>query len=64
MTRKQTEYAVGWGLRVGGPLPYLAYEFHLKKETVELTESYHRAVRVAIVTLAAARKAGLLKRVR
>jgi len=61
MKRKLTEAAIGWGLRVGGPQPYLAYEFHRKKQTVELTESCHRAVRVAIVPLAEARKAGLLR---
>ena len=39
MKRKLTEYAVGWGLRVGGPLPYLGWEFHRSKEDVEITES-------------------------
>ena len=62
MKRKVVEPAIGWGLRVGGPLPYLAYEFHQTKNSVELTEPYHRAVRVALVPLAAARKAGLLRK--
>lgn len=60
--KKLTEAAIGWGLRVGGPLPYIAYEFHQKKDGVELTEPYHRAVRVAIVPVVAARKAGLLRK--
>jgi len=60
MKRKVTEIEVGWGLRVGGPLPYLAWEFHRSKEGVKITESYHRAVRVVLIPLAVARKAGLL----
>lgn len=64
--KKWTEPAVGWGLRVGGPLPYIGYCFwnsgHRAKD--ECSGEGQRAVRVAMVPLAAARKAGLLRRPR
>ncbi len=59
---RQTEPAVGWGLRVDGHRPYIAYVFFSAKDGIHPTESYHRPVRVAIVPLAAARKAGLVGR--
>ena len=48
------EEAKGWGIRVGGPSPYLAYEFHFRKEDVlaALTEPYHRPVKVVMLPLA------------
>ena len=49
----KTEVAYGWGLRVGGGDPYLGYHFSIDKKSIEsiMTESYHRAVKVAIVPL-------------
>ena len=46
-----TEIAKCWGLRVGGSQPYIAYVFQLRKQDVVLTETYHRAIEVAIVPL-------------
>jgi hypothetical protein len=62
--KRPTEPAVGWGLRVGGIHPYLAWALSFKKADLqkECTESYHRPVRVVLLPLAAAQKAGLLKR--
>lgn len=49
----KTEVAFGWGVRVGGSLPYLAYMFYPTKEGAEqyCVESYQRPVKVAIVPL-------------
>ena len=61
----ETEAAVGWGIRVAGwayPNPYLANEFFMERGDAE-KDCYHsgeRPVRVAIVPLAAAKKAGLV----
>jgi len=43
----------GWGVRVNGPCPYLAWEIHPRKvEAVEgCTEPYHRPVKVVLVPL-------------
>jgi hypothetical protein len=62
MKQQKTQVARGWGLRVGGPLPYLALEFSLDKERMEeeVTEAYHRPVRVILVPLAEYRR---LKRI-
>ncbi len=48
----KTEEAKGWGLRVGGSLPYLGYYFSRKKSDIEaqVTEPYHRVVEVVLVT--------------
>ena len=50
--KKPTEEAHGWGLLVGGPHPYLASYFKAYKAGIEITESYHRAVRVVLIPLA------------
>jgi len=40
MSRK-TEGTVGWGLRVGGSLPYLAWEFFYNKQEIEENANNH-----------------------
>ena len=62
--KRPTEPCVGWGVRVGGPWPYLAAHACWTRRDAELlcTESFQRPVRVALVPLAAAKKAGLLKK--
>lgn len=45
------ELALGWGLRVGGPRPYIGYHFARYSTGIPVAEKYHRAVRVAIVPL-------------
>lgn len=49
----KTEEAKGWGLRVGGPLPYLGYYFSVRKEDIEkeMDQPYHKAVKVVIIPL-------------
>jgi hypothetical protein len=49
--RKKAEHAKGWGMRVGGPLPYLAYVFCMRKEDAqkECTEDYHTVVPVRLI---------------
>ena len=47
--KTKTSEAEGWGLRVGGQRPYLAYEIQRHKDQIKLTESYHRAVRVVLI---------------
>ncbi len=52
---KPTEHAKGWGLRVGGPAPYLAWEVFSRRKAdaeKEISEPYHRAVKVVMVPLA------------
>jgi len=59
----KTEEAKGWGIRVGGPRPYLAYHvFHSTKEQVQsrCTEDYHKPVKVVLVPLSEWRR---LKRI-
>jgi hypothetical protein len=52
----KTENAIGWGRRVGGSCPYLAYEFSRTKAEVEITQPYHRAVRVILLPLSEYRR--------
>ena len=50
----KTEEAIGWGLRIGGSLPYLGYYFSTIKSDIEkqMNEPYHKAVRVVMIPLA------------
>lgn len=52
----KTEICRGWGLRVGGELPYLSKQIHWNRGDVECTETYHRPVRVVLISLAEYRK--------
>ena len=47
------EEAVGWALRVGGPLPYIGYTFSTNKEEIEklIVTKYHHPIKVAVVSL-------------
>ncbi len=50
----KTEHTQGWGLRVGGPRPYLAWGvFSAGVEPAERArqEKYHKPVRVVMLTL-------------
>lgn len=50
----KTEEARGWGVRVGGPLPYLSgHVFERDREDAEMacTEPYHRPMRVVLLPL-------------
>ena len=49
----KTEEAVGWALRVGGPLPYIGYSFSTNKEEIEklVVTKNHRPMKVAIIPL-------------
>ena len=47
--KAKTAEAEGWGLRIGGPRPYLSYQIQRHKNQIEITESYHRAVRVVLI---------------
>ena len=49
---RRVEEAHGWGLRISGPNPYLAYYFKAYKESIEITEPYYRAVKVVLISLA------------
>lgn len=62
----RTSEAVGWGVRVDGPEPYLAYEFYTNKFDAEEScdKSYHRPVRVAIIPLREFRRLRKLDRER
>ena len=48
-----TDVARGWGLRVGGSLPYLAYTFARTKEQIaqQCILSYQRPMQVVVVPL-------------
>ena len=48
----KTEEAKCWGLRVGGSKPYLGYVVAMEKEGIELSEPYHKAVKVVIIPIA------------
>lgn len=50
--RKPAEAAHGYGLRVGGCLPYLSYCFsHYKSEMEkEVSADYHKVVKVVLIT--------------
>lgn len=53
MTRK-TEEAKGWGLRVGGCRPYLAWDFSVEKENIEAKcgpGTYCRPVKAVLLPL-------------
>jgi len=54
----RTEEAHGYGMKVGGPRPYLAYLFSLLKNTIEreCREDYHKPVKVVIITESEYRK--------
>jgi hypothetical protein len=56
----KTEIARGWGLRVDGTVPYLAYRMGMRKHDIECTQTYHRPVRVVLLPLAEYRR---LKRI-
>lgn len=49
----KTEEAIGWALRVGGPLPYIGYTFSTNKDDIEkqVVTKYHKPMKVAIVPL-------------
>ena len=52
----KTEIAKGWGLRVGGCRPYLAWAIAHRKDGIKLTERYHKTARVVLVPLAEYRR--------
>jgi len=64
MAKKPTKAAVGWGIRHGDPDdPHLEPDFFTTRKQAENWSSgwrHHRAVRVAIVPLAVAKKVGLV----
>lgn len=49
----KTEEAKGWGMRVGGPRPYLAYVFDKEQSEIQkvCVASYHRPVKVVMIPL-------------
>lgn len=47
----KTEKAIGWGLRVGGPAPYLAWTFQRLECDVVCTEPYHRRMKCVLIPL-------------
>ena len=48
--KMKTEPAIGYGLRVGGSLPYLAWEqFWRLPEQVKCTERYHRPMKAVLL---------------
>ena len=46
----KTEPMFGFGLKVGGPRPYLAECFSQEKSGITCTEPYHHPVRVVLIT--------------
>ena len=62
--RQATKPAVGWGMRVQTHIPYLAPVFSTSVQGILKEPMYggDRPVRVVLVPLAVARKAGLLKK--
>ena len=51
--REKTSEARGWGLRVGGPCPYIWFKFSRTKMEIiqECTAHYHRPMEVVMVPL-------------
>lgn len=51
---RKTEEARGWGLKVGGPNPYLAFDFAYTRYEIQrlCTATYHKPVRCVLVPLA------------
>ena len=49
----KTAILSGWGIRVDGPKPYLAWEFERTKNSIECqwNKRYHRPVKVVLVPL-------------
>ncbi len=49
--KKKPETANGWGILVGGPLPYIAFFFSHRKEDAEkeVTQKYHKVVQVRML---------------
>lgn len=54
MSTPKTDSATGWGMRVGGPKPYLAwgcFEYDKRAVEAECKESYHRPMKCVLVPL-------------
>jgi hypothetical protein len=50
----KTEEAIGWAVRVAGPLPYLSYYgfgYYRQWAQRECTETYHRPMRAVLLPL-------------
>ena len=62
--KNKTEEARGWGLRIGGPRPYLAWRLTDNKADIKevCNESFHRPVRVVLLPLAEYRRLKRLER--
>ncbi len=47
-TKKKVSAAYGWGIKVGGARPYIAYLFDIDKAKMkaEISQKYHKLVRV------------------
>lgn len=48
----KTKPAIGWGMRIDGPRPYLDFQFSWEKKHIKADYTCHRPVRVALVPLA------------